>query len=177
MKKLVVIILCIWSVFTYGQMTTQSQLTKSAEFDQEIRSMIDFSVPIMSCTELSQIPKKEREQILLLDAREIEEYEVSHIPGAEHIGYKNFLENKLDQVDKDTKIIVYCSVGYRSEKIGEKIIDLGFNNVYNLYGSIFEWVNQGNQLEDTSGENTDELHTYNKKWSKWVDDNIVKKRW
>ena len=164
-------------IFVKAQVPENQPLILNNEFDQEIRSMLDFSVPIMSCSELSKLSKEEKNGVVLLDARELKEYEISHIPGAEHIGYNKFLKEKLDHVDKDKKIVVYCSIGYRSEKIGEKIIDLGFTNVFNLYGSIFEWVNQGQKIENIKDQETDELHTYNKKWSKWVEEGAVKKKW
>lgn len=77
---------------------------------------------------------------------------------------------------KDKKIVVYCSIGYRSEKIAERIQAMGYE-VSNLYGSIFEWVNQGNQIVDNTGKETKELHTYNRKWSKWVEPDSVQKTW
>ena len=42
----------------------------------------------------------------------------------------------------------------RSEKIGKKLLDMGYTNVKNLYGSIFEWANQGNILVDQKGSET-----------------------
>ena len=169
--------LCL-SIFLLGEtiiaQTTSEQLTLNAEFDQEIRNWIDFSVPIISCKELAQ---NDKEKIVLLDARELNEYKTSHIPGAKHIGYNKFDKSSLDEIDKNAKIVVYCSIGYRSEKIGEKLKSLGFNQVYNLYGSIFEWANQGNALINSQGNPTKQLHTYNRKWSKWVDEKNIDKRW
>jgi len=54
---------------------------------------------------------------------------------------------------------------------------MGYKNVYNLYGSIFEWVNDGNEVVDKNNKPTDEVHTYNKKWSKWVEEGKAKKIW
>jgi rhodanese-related sulfurtransferase len=83
-------------------------------------------------------------QSLFLDAREKKEFDVSHIREAKWVGYKSFDPSLLNAVPKDSPIIVYCSIGYRSEKIAEKLKAAGFTNVSNLYGGIFEWVNQGN---------------------------------
>lgn len=114
---------------------------------------------------------------LILDAREKEEYNISHIQNAEYIGYNKFDITSLDDVDKTQAIVVYCSIGYRSEKIGEKLQKAGFTNVYNLYGSIFEWVNQGNEVVTLEKQSTSEIHTYNKNWSKWVFNKKYKKVW
>jgi len=62
--------------------------------------------------------------------------------------------------------VVYCSIGVRSEDIGEKLMDAGYNNVTNLYGGIFEWKNKGNQVYDTLGNETERVHAFNKHWGK-----------
>lgn len=147
-------------------------LVDNPEFDMEISSMLDFSIPVISVQEA-----RKNEAALFLDAREKPEYEISHIPGAVHIGYDHWDKNVLDHIPKDREIILYCSVGYRSEKIGNKLKALGFSRVKNLYGSIFEWVNAGLPLEDSLGGPSQRVHTYNKKWSKWVDNNTVEKIW
>ena len=133
-------------------------------FNQEVQQSLQYTVPPISCEDLSA----NINNYIILDAREIEEFNVSHIPNAQHIGYKKFKPESLAHIEKDQRIIVYCSIGYRSEKIGEKIQEMGYSKVYNLYGSIFEWVNQGNPVVNLEGELTPNVHTYNKKWSKWV---------
>jgi len=74
-------------------------------------------------------------------------------------------------------MVVYCSIGYRSEKIGEKLLRLGYKNVYNLYGSIFEWANEKYQLVGSNGKTTNRVHSYNKSWSKWVTNEEIKTVW
>jgi 3-mercaptopyruvate sulfurtransferase SseA len=74
----------------------------------------------------------------------------------------------LDNIDKSTPILLYCSIGYRSEKVGEKILKMGFKDVTNLYGSIFAWANAGYELKNAKGETTNQIHTYNNEWAKWI---------
>ena len=107
-------------------------------------------------------------KVILLDTREKKEYEISHIPGAIWVGYDNFKLKRVKEIAKDAKIITYCSVGYRSERIGEKLQKAGFTDVSNLKGSIFKWVNEGNPLEDKDGNATDKVHGFDKNWGKWV---------
>jgi len=147
--------------------------TVSEKFDQKISRTIDFDVPVIGVDEL----KSMKSEVLLFDTREKDEFEVSRIPGAQFLGYRSFDEAKLADVSKDTKIVLYCSIGYRSEKIGEKLQSMGYSNVYNLYGSIFEWVNQGNEVVDKAGKTTKKVHTYNKNWSKWVDNTKAERVW
>ena len=107
--------------------------------------------------------------MIFLDAREEEEYSVSHIKDAIHIGYNDPQLTAVNDFPTDTPLILYCSVGYRSEKIGKLLSEKGFSNVSNLYGSLFEWVNQGLPIVNNHGELTDTIHTYNTNWSKWVE--------
>lgn len=142
-------------------------------FDEEIASTISFTAPIIGVTELAA----NRSSYMVFDTRKKEEYEVSHIPGANYLGYKDFDETRLEGTPKEAKIVLYCSIGYRSEKIAERLQSLGYQNVYNLYGSIFEWANRSYPLEDRNGDVTTKVHTYNKTWSKWVNGEKVEKIW
>lgn len=144
---------------------------ENPDFDKRLTNLLSFSVPLMGVQELAA----NKEEIYILDAREEAEYEVSHIPGARYIGYDKFKKKAVSDIPKDAKIVVYCSVGYRSEKIGEKLKKQGFEDVSNLYGSIFEWVNAGNAVENAKGEKIKAVHTYNKKWSQWVIDGRAEK--
>jgi predicted sulfurtransferase len=60
-------------------------------------------------------------------------------------------------------------VGVRSEKIGEKLIAAGYKNVLNLYGGIFEWVNQNHPVYKQNGVQTAEIHTYDNNWERWAE--------
>jgi len=139
-----------------------AQKTVDKAFDEMLENLLSFSVPYITVDEL-----KEMDGVCLLDARELEEYKVSHIEGAQYIGYNDFSKKALENIPKEQTVVIYCSVGYRSEKIGEKLQRMGYIEVYNLYGSIFEWVNEGYPVVDENGTTT-RVHTYNKRWSKWL---------
>jgi rhodanese-related sulfurtransferase len=104
---------------------------------------------------------------LLLDTREKEEFEISHIKNAIYAGYQNFSIDQFKSINKDTTIVIYCSVGYRSSKIAQKFIKAGFKDVRNLYGGIFEWVNQNREILKNSTP-TDTLHTYENSWESYI---------
>lgn len=146
---------------------------QNPKFDKKIRSLLSFTVPVLSPDQLENMGK----DVLILDAREQKEFDVSHLPNAQFIGYKHFKKNDVAKFDKSKPVVVYCSVGYRSEKIGERLQKMGFEEVYNLYGSIFEWANQGKPLVDNKGTKTTKVHTWNKKWSKWIDNTTIQKVW
>ncbi len=142
-------------------------------FDKKVDSYLSYTAPVINVKD-AYINKS---NFIFLDAREFDEYQVSHISGSRFIGYDNFSISTVNDLSKESKIIVYCSIGYRSEKIATKLKKEGFKKVYNLYGSIFEWVNEGYEITDKSGSNTNKIHTYNKKWSQWVKNTSVEKIW
>lgn len=139
------------------------------EFDEMAVQMAQGTVPDLTTTELANFESP----VVLLDTRERKEYEISHIPQAIWVGYDDFSAKRIQHLSKKTTVVTYCSVGYRSERIGEKLQKLGFQSVYNLKGSIFQWVNEKRPIVDMKGAPTRKVHGYNKKWSKWVKDSPV----
>ncbi|WP_430906454.1 rhodanese-like domain-containing protein [Maribacter sp. 2-571] len=107
-------------------------------------------------------------QLILLDTRAKTEFEVSHLKGAIWVGYLNFDAERVQQQlpDKTAPIVVYCSIGVRSEEIGEKLMQLGYTQITNLYGGIFEWKNKGNPVYDMDGNETDKVHAFDREWGK-----------
>jgi|GEM_PF-162527 len=132
---------------------------ESGKYAAVLRSLLSHSVPEIGVEDL-QVMKG----AVLLDAREPEEFAVSRLAGARYAGYDLFDLNMLGDLDRNQTVVVYCSVGYRSEKIAEKLLEAGFSQVYNLYGGIFEWVNAGQPVVDASGKLTDLVHAYNRTW-------------
>lgn len=165
--------LILLNLACHAQKPNTKSMVINPSFNQKISSMLSFNVPLIGVKDLSSIQNK----VYILDAREKEEYDVSHIKGAIHIGYNNFDNNILSSIPKDAHVVIYCSIGYRSEKLGSKLIKMGYKNVHNLYGSIFEWVNEGNHVYDINEKITHKVHTYNKSWSKWVDNCNYEKVW
>jgi len=107
------------------------------------------------------------QDVLLLDTREKNEYRVSRIKSAIWIGYNKFDLTRLDSIDRDAEIVVYCSVGYRSSLIGLLLIKNGFRNVKNLYGGIFKWANDGHPLYNDTTQ-TIRIHTFNNQWGRFI---------
>jgi len=143
--------------------------TESTAFNALLELMLSDSVPVISVAELSSA----KDSVTILDTRDSKEYSVSRIPGAIHVGFDAFEIDKISHLPKDTPVVVYCSVGYRSEKIGEKLTDAGFEEVSNLYGGIFEWVNQNQTVVDDDGP-THRIHPYSILWSTWITNNQMK---
>lgn len=162
-------------IFTgcFGQEFSKSASCKNPDFDAKVNSYLSYSAPVISVASA----EKDQDKIIFLDAREKVEYDISHIPGAVYVGYKDFDIKKLNHIAKDSKIVVYCSIGYRSEKITAKLRKAGYKYSYNLYGSLFEWVNLDFPVQDKDGQWTNKIHSYNKSWSKWVMNPKIEKVW
>ncbi len=104
---------------------------------------------------------------LVIDVREEEEYQVSHIPNAILIEPNSDLKTKMSEYDKAIAIVTYCSVGYRSAKLARQLKKQGYVHVQNLQGSIFAWANEGRTLI-SDGRIVNEVHPYNAHWKKYL---------
>lgn len=157
-----ILFILLFSMITSGV----SGQIHNAEFKSVLDHGYRHTVPLISVEDFKALDKH---NVFVLDTREAKEFDVSHLKNARPVGYFWFDIRSVYDIPYDATIIVYCSVGYRSEKIGEKLLKAGYRNVYNLYGSIFEWVNQGNPVYRSNGVQTSEIHGYNKKWSRWIE--------
>ena len=135
----------------------------SKGYDRMLGALLSHTVNEVSVEQLS----KDVEKTILLDARAVREFEVSHLKDAIWVGYDDFNIASVKDIPKSSNIVVYCSVGYRSEKVAEKLKKAGYLHVSNLYGGIFEWKNQGNEVVNQQ-KTTDKVHAYNKLWGKWL---------
>ncbi|HEY1062637.1 MAG TPA: rhodanese-like domain-containing protein [Daejeonella sp.] len=139
---------------------------KNPEYKQTLDSLYNHTVPLIT---IDEFIKTDKYNLYILDTREEDEFMVSHLKNARHVGNFWFDMRKVYDIPKNSTVVVYCSVGIRSEKIGEKLIAAGYKNVLNLYGGIFEWVNQGHPVYKQNGVQTAEIHTYNNTWDRWAE--------
>jgi rhodanese-related sulfurtransferase len=94
---------------------------------------------------------------LLWDIRRLDEFSVSHLPNARHVPPETSdidLKKLLREIEQP--IVVYCSVGYRSAKMAQRLQTLGYTNVMNLNGAIFTWATEGHSLQGSN-----KVHPYN----------------
>ena len=124
--------------------------------------ILSDTVPIVSVKQLAKM-----DEVITLDSRSKEEFDVSHLKNAIWVGYEDFTLDRIPNIYKDKKIVVYCSVGARSQKVTTKLLEAGYSDVSNLYGGIFEWVNQEQPVYNDSGQ-TQKIHPYNFVWGLWL---------
>ena len=106
---------------------------------------------------------------LIFDVREEAEFAVSHIRGARWAAKIDEALALLEGVPREREIVVYCSIGYRSAELAQRLGDAGFTKVRNLDGSIFEWANSGHAVF-REGVRVHEVHPYNWIWGTLLDE-------
>lgn len=107
------------------------------------------------------------EEILLLDARERGEFEVSHLPGARWVGPAGAELEGAGALPPDRPAVVYCSVGWRSALAVERLQARGAIRVESLRGSIFRWRKEGRPLVDGAERPTRAVHPFSPVWG-WM---------
>ena len=72
------------------------------------------------------------DDMIIIDVREPNEYKFGHLDNAINISVNNLNEDSLKDISKDSKIVVYCQTGSRSKDASEKLLNMGYKNVYDL---------------------------------------------
>ena len=150
-----------------GQEKSAEQSKPITTYDRLLQTLYRNTVPVVQPAQLAATLAKKPETVLLLDTRTPAEYRVSHLRGARLVDYDSFNKNTFADLPHERTVVVYCSVGYRSERIGEQLKALGFRDVRNLYGGIFQWVNEGRPVYNAQGP-TKNIHPYSTLWSTWL---------
>jgi rhodanese-related sulfurtransferase len=103
----------------------------------------------------------------VVDTRAAEEFEVSRLPGARRAS--SVAEFRALGIPRDEPVVVYCSVGYRSSALAERLRGQGWSQVMNMEGSIFAWANEGRAVVGSNGMATGVVHPYNARWGVLLD--------
>jgi rhodanese-related sulfurtransferase len=155
------------SIFTFStififSLFGQALLAQSVAYNTLLKGFYDKDFPVVYINQEELLQKA-----VLLDTRELEEYRVSHLKGARWVGYDDFSLERVKDIPKDQAVVVYCSIGARSQEIGKKLKAEGFKEVYNLYGGIFHWVNEEKPVYSRNSP-TNRIHAYSRTWGIWL---------
>ena len=78
---------------------------------------------------------RQNEPLFVLDVREDWELEICRIDGSHHIPMTD-VPSRLAELPKDSKIVVLCHHGVRSEQVAFFLSMRGFGDLLNLSGGI-----------------------------------------
>lgn len=82
------------------------------------------------------------ENYIILDVRTAEEFAEKHIPNAINIPNETIGSEEIEELpDKNQLILVYCRSGNRSKQASEKLVALGYTNIYE-FGGIIDWIGE-----------------------------------
>lgn len=105
--------------------------------------------------------------VQIIDVREPDEFNASHLPGAINVPPETPDDELLSKVKADVPVIVYCSVGWRSSELAERLQAAGRTNVSNYAGSIFAWANAEQPLQSSAGT-VKTVHPYDSHWGRYL---------
>ncbi len=85
-----------------------------------------------------------REDAVVLDVRETNEWSAGHIPNARHIALGQ-LDKHLSELEKfkSRPVIICCASGNRSSSACSTLKRAGFERVFNLSGGLGAWTGAG----------------------------------
>lgn len=123
---------------------------KTVNFIRKIIGAVRRSLSLKTCKgqptgKIHPITVQELNKILnkdlqLIDVRTPEEFSELNIKGAVNIDFfSDDFEQKVQQLNKQQPVYVYCRSGKRSYKAAQKFETLGFTQIYDLKGGSTDW--------------------------------------
>lgn len=77
--------------------------------------------------------------VTIVDVRTEEEYKEGHVPDAILVPNETIADEPPEALpDQDAKLLVYCRSGRRSKDASDKLVEMGYQNVYD-FGGIIDW--------------------------------------
>ena len=84
----------------------------------------------------------EETDYIILDVRTPEEFAEKHIPNAINVPNETIGKDEIPELpNKEQLILVYCRSGNRSKQASEKLVKLGYTNIYE-FGGINDWTGE-----------------------------------
>ncbi|MEM9071466.1 MAG: rhodanese-like domain-containing protein [Myxococcota bacterium] len=131
-----------------------------------LRSAISTEYPDVEWVTTSELARwlRSGDRPVLLDVREAPEFAQSHLAGARRVSPGN---HTVDMDLEGKRVVVYCSVGYRSAALARTLQQRGARQVYNLVGGLFQWANEGRPMV---GQTPERVHPYDATWGRLLNE-------
>jgi len=103
---------------------------------------LQYSSPL--CSFVEEISPAEicvDHQSILIDVRELNEWDAGHIDNARHIALSEMMKGLIPELCPRSDIILYCQKGKRGEQAAAILKEKGYENVRNMTGGYEAWLN------------------------------------
>jgi len=101
--------------------------------------------------------------VRLIDVREQNEWDDSHLAAATHIPQGELIE-RIDEVapDRSERLLLHCRTDNRSSRMAQELAGLGYENVAVIEGGILAWEQAGLPTESGSGLTAEQRMRYSR---------------
>ncbi len=112
---------------------------------------------LVSCTaqpfnkniEADQLKQLMETGVTIIDVRTPQEYSEGYIQDAINIDwYSSDFQNKIEKLNHQQPVVLYCRSGNRSGLAAEKLQSMGFTKIYSLTGGMNSWQASGFPVEN-----------------------------
>lgn len=147
-----------------------------------VENYVEKKFPVRNLSAAEFVERRRNRKIVLLDVRENEEFEISHIAGAIRVnpnetvqGFMTKLANEL----RGAEVVFYCSVGVRSSRFLQEmepaLRKLGVEHAYNLRGGIFRWHIEERPVYRGSLQ-AQSVHPFDEAWGKLLERSLKREK-
>ncbi|HEY7805276.1 MAG TPA: rhodanese-like domain-containing protein [Orrella sp.] len=140
--SLLTAVLTLLAMLCLSVMLAPAAHAQSEAAIDEMAGYMDFSEYGGGVIFAEQIPKEEYENIMVIDARDADQFAKDHIPGAVNIEWRQVL-NERENLPDDKMVLLYCNTGTLSAQAGFALRVAGHENVRILQGGFEEWKAKG----------------------------------
>ncbi|MDH5723481.1 MAG: HesA/MoeB/ThiF family protein [Alphaproteobacteria bacterium] len=99
---------------------------------------LQYSSPV--CNYVPEIPPEMAQNAMLIDVREIEEWNAGHIDSAQHAALSGLMQGNMPELPMDCEILLYCQRGKRGLQAAQILKENGYLNVSNMAGGYEAWL-------------------------------------
>ena len=98
---------------------------------------------------VSELDSLFQKDIIILDVRTPQEVAEGQIENSSNINFYDVdFNEKIQKIQKDKTVLIYCKSGGRSVKVAHILSEMGQHKVYNLSGGIMAWIEAGNSITE-----------------------------
>ena len=113
--------------------------------EQSVASIDPSTLPLTIDVQTA-VSLQGRDDVILIDVREQDEYDAGHIPGVTLIPLSE-MQERFSEIPTDKEVILTCRSGNRSGQVFSFLENQGYDNIHNMAGGIVAWQAAGLAVE------------------------------